>query len=113
MSIIVNWVVSGLAILITSYVLPGVHVEGFVTALKVAIVLGIVNAIIKPILIILTLPINILTLGLFTFVINALLILLTANFVSGFSVDSFIWALLFSLVLSVINSVLQQLVHSE
>ena len=113
MSIVVNWIVSGMGILITSYVLPGVHVEGFVTALKVAIVLGIVNAIIKPILIILTLPINILTLGLFTFVINAMSILLTSYIVSGFLVDSFLWALLFSLVLSVINSVLQQLVRSE
>ena len=110
MTILANWIVSGLAIFLSAYLLSGVHVDGFATALVVAVVLGIVNAVLKPILIILTLPINILTLGLFTLVINALLILLTTQFVSGFRVDGFWWAFLFSLVLSVVNSVLHSLI---
>ncbi len=111
MGIIVNWIVSGLAILLTAYLLPGVQVEGFGTALILAVVLGIINAVLKPILIIFTLPINILTLGLFTLVINALLVLLASSLVKGFKVDGFLVALLFSLVLSVINSLLHRLVH--
>lgn len=110
MIILANWIVSGLAIFLSAYLLSGVHVDGFMTALIVAVVLGIVNAILKPILIILTLPINILTLGLFTLVINSFLILLTAKFVSGFKVDGFWWALLFSLVLSVVNSILHSFI---
>lgn len=106
---IVNLIVSGLAVLISAYILPGVKVDGYVTALIVAIVLGIINAILKPILLLITLPINILTLGLFTFVINAILIILVSNIVPGFKVESFWWALLFSLVLSVINSILHSL----
>ena len=107
--ILIAWVVSALAILATAYLLPGVHVTSFVTALVVAVVLGVINAFIKPILLILTLPINILTLGLFTFVINAVVILLAANLVPGFTVDGFWWALGFSLVLSVINFFLHSL----
>lgn len=110
MTILVNWIVSGLAIFLSAYLLSGVHVDGFATALVIAVVLGIVNAVLKPILIILTLPITILTLGLFTLVINALLILLTTNLVSGFKVDGFWWAFFFSLVLSVVNSFLHSLV---
>jgi putative membrane protein len=108
MSILINWLVSALVILAAAYLLPGVHIAGFTTALVVAIVLGVINAFIKPVLIILTLPITILTLGLFTLVINALLILLTSKIVPGFVVDNFWWAILFSIVLSVIKAV----VHS-
>ena len=78
-------------------------IEGFVAALVLAVVLGAINAFIKPVIIILTLPINILTLGLFTFVINALLIMLAAMIVPGFGVASFWWAVLFSIVLSVVS----------
>lgn len=106
MGILISWVVSALAILAASYLLSGVHVDSFVTALVVALVLGVINAFLKPILLILTLPINILTLGLFTFVINALLIILVTNLVPGFIVDGFWWALIFSVVLSIINSFL-------
>ena len=109
MSILINWLVSGLAILVTAYLLPGVHVSSFTSALVAAVVLGVINAFIKPILLILTLPINLLTLGLFTFVVNALVIMLTANLVPGFSVDGFWWALIFSIVLSLINSFLSRL----
>ncbi len=109
MRIIINWLIYTIAILISAYLLPGVHVANFQTALLAALVLGIINAILKPILFLLTLPITILTLGLFTLVINAALILLAAKLVHGFSVDSFWWAILFSLVLSIINSVLHRL----
>ncbi len=109
MNILINWLVSTVSILITAYLLPGVRIDSFSAALVTALVLGIINAFIKPILFILTLPINILTLGLFTFVINAFIIILTSDIVPGFKVDGFWWALLFSIVLAVINSFLHQL----
>lgn len=109
MGILINWIVSALAILVAAYLLPGVHVTSFAAALVAVVVLGIINAVIKPILLILTLPINILTLGLFTFVINALVIILAANLVSGFTVDSFWWALAFSIILSIISFFLNSL----
>lgn len=112
MSILVNWLISALAILVSSYLLAGVHISGFTTSLVVAVVLGLVNAFIKPILIILTLPINILTLGLFTLVINALVILITSAIVPGFKVDGFWWALGFSIILSLVNSFLHSLAQS-
>jgi len=106
MQAIINLVLSALAVIISAYILPGVKVDNFLTAIVVAIVLGIINAIIKPILVILTLPINIVTLGLFTFVINGIVILLVSAIVPGFRVDGFVWAILFSLVLSIVNGVL-------
>ena len=109
MNILINILLSGIAVFIAAYILPGVEVESFTTALVSAIVLGVINSVLKPILLILTLPINILTLGLFTFVLNALLILLAANIVPGFHVDGFIWALILSLVLAVINFFLHSL----
>jgi putative membrane protein len=108
MNIIVNWLVSAMVIFVVAYLLPGVHVEGFVTALAVAIVLGVMNAVIKPILFVLTLPVTLLTLGLFTFVINAFLILLTDAIVPGFKVDGFWWALLYSILISLVTSILRQ-----
>jgi putative membrane protein len=83
-----------------------IFVQSFFVALVVAVVLGFLNTIIRPILIVLTLPIEILTLGLFTFVINAFLVILTSSIVSGFYVKSFWWALVFSLVLSLITAIL-------
>lgn len=108
MGIIINLLVSGAAVFIAGYLLPGVHVDSFVTAVIVAVVLGIVNAILKPILLLLTLPINLITLGLFTFVINAVLVLLVSKIVPGFTVASFWWALIFSLVLSIVNGFLHR-----
>lgn len=106
MEILMRWLVSALVVFVAAYVLPGVHVDNFVTALAVAVILGVVNAIIRPILILLTLPIALVTLGLFIFIINATLILLTDVIIPGFSVDSFWWALLFSLLLSLMHSFL-------
>ena len=103
MSYLVHWLIYAVAIVITAYLLPGVRLTGFFAALVTALVLGLVNTFIRPLLLLLTLPLNILTLGLLTFVINALLILLTSSLVPGFNVTGFWWALLFSLVLSVIH----------
>ena len=103
MVFVINWFISALAIAITAYILPGIILKGFFAALIAALILGLINAFIKPILIILTLPIHILTLGLFTMVINAILVMLTALIVPGFIVVNFWWALLFSVVLSFIN----------
>ena len=102
---ILRFLLSGLAVLLTSYLLPGVSVENFLYALLVAVVLSIVNVLVKPILVIFTIPITVLTLGLFLLVINALMILLVDAFTPGFSVDGFWWALAFSLILSLINGI--------
>lgn len=106
MNLIYLWLLTSIAIIIAAYLVPGVTVSGFGTALVAALVLGIINVSVKPLLIILTLPINILTLGLFTFVINAFVIELTSFFVPGFAVKNFAWALIFSLILSIVAYVL-------
>lgn len=112
MEILINWVIGSLLIFTLGYILPGVHVETFISALITALVIGVINAFLKPVLIILTLPINIITFGLFTLVINALLIQLAASLVPGFRVDSFWWALLFGVILSVLNSFFQNRIKS-
>jgi putative membrane protein len=89
-----------------SSVLSGIHIDTFWTAIVVSLVLAVLNALLKPILVLLTLPITIVTLGFFLFVINALIVLLVSDFVRGFRVDSFWWALLFSLLLSLVTSLL-------
>ena len=109
MRILVHLLISAVAVFVAARILPGVTVDGFGTALVVAVVLGLVNALLKPLLLLLTLPLNILTLGLFTFVIIGGLVELTAALVPGFHVASFWWALGFALVLSLINSVLHGL----
>jgi putative membrane protein len=105
MSVITNLIISTLAVIVIAYILPGVTVTGLISAFIVAIVLGILNILIRPLLIILTLPINILTLGLFTFVINAVIVLIASAIVPGFKVNGFWAALVFAIVLAVINSV--------
>lgn len=102
MRFFINWFLYALAIGITAYILPGVHLDGVFTALVTAAILGLVNGFLRPVLFIFTLPLTILTLGLFTFVLNALMILLAAAIVPGFTVAGFWWAIIFSLALSVI-----------
>jgi len=113
MAMIAGWILFSIAIYATAYLLPGIHIDSFTTALLAAIGLGLINMIIRPILLILTLPLNILSLGLFTFVVNALMVLLAGQLIPGFTVDNFWWALLFSLVVSVINSILQAFIHKR
>lgn len=113
MNLLIRFLLNGLAVFLTAYLLPGVNVDGYGTALIVALILSIVNAIVKPILILLTIPITIVTLGLFLLVINALLILFVDYLVAGFAVDGFWWALLFSLILSVFNSLFDDLTRKK
>ncbi|HVZ11589.1 MAG TPA: phage holin family protein [Patescibacteria group bacterium] len=110
MSIIISLLVNGVAVFAAGYILPGVHIADFVTAIIVAIILGVINTFIKPILTILTLPLTIITLGLFSLVINAVIILIVAAIVPGFKVDGFLWAVVFSIVLSIISGFLNMLV---
>lgn len=110
---IVTFLLSGLAVLLTAYLLPGVHVDHYGYALLVAAVLSIANFIVRPILVIFTIPITILTLGLFLLVINALIILLVDYLVPGFSVDGFWWALAFSLILSIFNSLFSDVLKEK
>ena len=102
-NILTKWSLVALSLLLAAYIIPGISVASFYTAFIVAILLGVVNIILKPILVILTLPINILTLGLFTFVINAILFWFLATIVKGFYVDGFLDAFLGALVVSVVS----------
>ena len=106
MNIIMRIIVTSLVAFGLSYILSGVQIDTFTTAIVLAIVLAILNAIVKPLLVFITFPITVVTLGLFLFVINALIILLADKFIKGFHVDGFWWALLFSLLLSIVTSVL-------
>ena len=106
MNLIMRLIVTSIVAFGLSYLLEGIKFDSFWTAIIVAIVLAILNAIIKPLLILFTLPITLFTFGLFLFVINALIILLAEKLVTGFHVDGFWWALLFSLLLSLLTSLL-------
>ena len=108
MKLILNWLISAVAIIITAFLLPGVSVSSFFIALVVAVVIAGINAFVKPLFVLLTLPLTFITFGLFLFVINALLIMLAAWVVPGFQVASFWWALIFAVVLSIVNSVLSR-----
>lgn len=106
---IFRFLLSSVAVVLTAYLLPGVSVTNFWIAMLVALVLSLVNIFVKPMLVLLTLPVTVVTLGLFLLVINAMMILLTDYFVGGFDVDGFWWALLFSLILSLFNSLFADL----
>lgn len=113
MNLIIRVLLTAIAVVVLAKFLPGVEVAGFASAIILAILLGILNAILKPILVILTLPITILTLGLFLLVINACIILLADEFMGGFEVDGFWIALLFSVLLSFLQSVLYSLLDKD
>lgn len=101
--ITIRWLTLTLAIIVTSYLLDGIQISGFGSALLAAAVLGILNAFFRPIILILTLPINILTMGLFTFVINALLLMMASGVISGFNVEGFWSAVFGALLISVVS----------
>lgn len=101
--IITRWLIITMAIIAASMLVPGIKVDSLLTAILAAALLGLINVFIKPVLIILTLPLSILTLGVFTFFINALLLALVAYFVKGFEVQSFLAAFLGSLIISVVT----------
>jgi len=109
MGILLRFLGTVFAVLLAAYVVPGFTVESFYVAAIVALILGVLNITVKPILFVLTLPLNILTFGLFTFVLNALLLWFVASFVQGFSVAGFLPALLGSLVITIVNWALHKL----
>ncbi|MFA5841098.1 MAG: phage holin family protein [Candidatus Paceibacterota bacterium] len=113
MKTLIHFIVSALAILVTAYILPGVHVTGIVAALVLAVVLGAINAILRPILVFLTLPLTVLSLGLSVLFINGFLVMLASYIVPGFTVKSFWWAFLFGIVLGIVNWVLQMFEKEE
>jgi putative membrane protein len=108
---IVRWLINAAALYLTALLLPGISLRGIGPTLIAAAILGVVNAVIRPILLLFTLPLNILTLGFFTFVINALMLLLTSAVVPGFAVRDFWSALVGTVLLSVISFALTHLVH--
>lgn len=109
MRILLGWAINALCLLALPYLLSAVQVKSFGTALVVALVLGLLNLVIRPVLVILTLPINLLTLGLFTLVINGLLFWVTSRLVDGFTVASFGWAIIGALLYSIISSLVSSL----
>jgi putative membrane protein len=113
MRILLAWAINALSLLALPYLISAVEIDGFGTALVVALVLGLLNAVIRPVLIVLTLPINILTLGLFTFVINGLMFWLVARFIEGFAITSFGWAILAAIVYSLISWAVSSLVFGR
>jgi putative membrane protein len=108
--LLINWFIATIAILVAAYLIPGIRVDTIGAAVIGAAILGVLNAVVKPILVILTLPITLLTLGLFLFVINALMFLLAGSLLSGFHVQSFWPALLGSLVVTIVSYVAHSVV---
>lgn len=106
MNFLLRWTASAMAIAIIAWILPGVSIDSFWTAMIVAAVLALLNLLVKPVLLILTIPVTILTLGLFILVIDALIILMASSMVSGFFVAGFWHALLFSLLISFVNGLI-------
>ena len=106
MNFLLRIVITAVVAFALSYILPGIHIDTFWTALKVALVLAVLNFLLKPILVILTLPITIITFGLFLFILNAIIVWFVGHLVSGFYIYNFFWALLFSLLLSLLTSLL-------
>ncbi len=113
MGLLIRWLILTLAIIAASYMLEGIHISGFFSAFFAAAVLGILNALFRPVLIILTLPINILTLGLFTFVINALMLKMVSGIIPGFQVHGFWTAIFGSLIISVISGLLNFFINDR
>ena len=111
--ILLRIVLTGILVMLIAYLMDGVHVDSFITAVIVAVVLALLNLFIKPIIVIFTLPVTILTLGLFLLIINAIIILICSEIVGGFSVDSFWTAFLFSILLSVLQSIIYGLSGSK
>lgn len=112
MGLLLIWILNAVALLIVAYILPGITVASFGSALIAALVLGLLNTLVKPVLIVLTLPITIVTLGLFLLVLNALLFWFVGSVLKGFQVDGFGWALLGALVYSIVAGLLSGLLAS-
>ena len=111
--ILIRWLILTAAIMVASYLISGIEVRGFLSAFLAAAILGVLNAFFRPILIVLTLPLNILTLGLFTFVINALLLEMASGVIGGFEVHGFWSAVLGSLIISIVSWLLSSFVTEQ
>lgn len=106
---LLKFLLTGLSVMVSAYILPGVVVESYYVSLVVAIVLGVLNISVKPVLTFLSLPVTVITLGIFTFVIDTVIVLLAAEIVPGFEIDGFWTALVFSMLLSLVASILYRL----
>ena len=113
MNLLIKLLLNAIAVFVLAEILNGVSVDNYITSLIVAVVLSILNILVKPILVILTLPVTILTLGLFLFVINALIILLADKLIEGFAVDGLWTAILFSVLLCILQSLLHSFVKTD
>ncbi len=113
MKLLIKLILNGLAVYAMAAILPGIEVSGFWYAILVAVVLAVLNTLLKPLLVLLTIPITIFTLGLFLVVIDALILWFASYLLDAFRVDGFLWALLGSLILALITSVLEKLVYEE
>jgi putative membrane protein len=110
MRLLLNWLLSAVALLVVSFLVPGFHVEGFKSALIAAVVIGLINASLGLLLKLITLPLTILTLGVFWWVVNALMLMLASALLTpGFRVEGFLWAFLGAIVLSLVNVILRKL----
>ena len=109
MILLLRWILFALAIMFTAWLIPGIEVDGFKSALLVVVIMALINIFIKPLLVLITLPINLLTLGLFIFVINALFLLLLGRIAPGFEVDGFLSAFLGSVVISFLGALISSI----
>ena len=113
MKTILKVLLTAVAVVVLAKFLPGIGIDGYISALIVAVVLSLLNLLVRPLLVLFTLPVTILTLGLFLLVINASIILLADYFIDGFWVDNFWWALIFSLLLSLLQSILFSILKKD
>ena len=112
MELILIWILNAVALLVVAYILPGITVASFGSALIAALVLGLLNALVKPVLVILTLPITVVTLGLFLLVLNALVCWFAGSILKGFQVNGFWWAVIGAIVYSIVSGLLSGLLSS-
>ncbi|MDD2421272.1 MAG: phage holin family protein [Heliobacteriaceae bacterium] len=112
-ALVIRWCLNTAALAVTAYLIPGIQIHGVITALFAALVLGVVNAVIRPVVVVFTLPINILTLGLFTLVINALMLWMVSGLVRGFEVSGFGAAFLGAICLAVISTLLSWFIRED
>ena len=113
MGIFIRWLILTVAIIVTSFLLEGIHVSGFLSAFFAAAMLGILNAFFRPVIFLLTLPINIMTLGLFTFVINAIMLMMASGVITGFEVYGFWSAVFGSLLISIVSWFLTSFINER
>lgn len=113
MGLLIRWLILTVAIIVASYLLEGIHISSFFSAFLAAAILGILNALFRPVLLILTLPINILTLGLFTFIINALMLKMVSGVIPGFEVYGFWTAVFGSLIISIVSWLLNSFISDR